>query len=97
MPSDSTDRTIKTLLAVGSVLVLAYSLVIAQQILLGVLAAVVLWGIYLVWRLISVLERIAGSLEYRIAQSEREPDERTARESEFDGGREREREPEHER
>ncbi|MFC7077958.1 hypothetical protein [Haloarcula halophila] len=97
MPSDSTDRTIKTVLAVGTVLVLAYSLVIAQQILLGVLAAVVLWGIYLVWRLISVLERIAGSLEYRIAQSERGADDRTATESEFDGAREREREPEHER
>ncbi|MFC6973406.1 hypothetical protein ACFQL1_19660 [Halomicroarcula sp. GCM10025709] len=80
MPSDSDERTLRTLLGVGSILILAYSLIIAQQILLGVLAIVALWAVYLVWRLISVLERIAGSLEYRIEQSERDADNRLARE-----------------
>ena len=79
MPSTSTDRSLKTALAVGSFLILAYSLVIVQQILLGVLAVVAVWGIYLVWRLIKVLERIAGSLEVRVAQSEESPERSTAR------------------
>lgn len=73
MPSDETDRTAKTALAVLSLVVLAYSLVIVQQILLGVLAVVALWGIYLLWRLIRVLERIAGSLELRAAHSDGGP------------------------
>jgi hypothetical protein len=78
MPSDSNERTLRTLLGVGSVLVLAYSLIIAQQILLGVLAIVAIWVVYLVWRLIAVLDRIADSLEYRIEQSERDADHRLA-------------------
>jgi len=57
-------------LAAVSVLVLAYSLVIVQQILLGVLAVVVCWLVYLLWRFVNVLERIAVALEQRVTQDE---------------------------
>ncbi|GGN89330.1 MULTISPECIES: hypothetical protein [Haloarcula] len=63
MPSSMNDRTLRAGLAVFSVLVLAYSLVIVQQILLGLLVIAVLWSVYLFYHFILVLARIASSLE----------------------------------
>ena len=50
-------------LAAVSLLVMLYSLVIAQQILLGVLAVVAIWLVYLFAKLVSALGRIARALE----------------------------------
>ncbi|WP_254278697.1 hypothetical protein [Haloarcula marina] len=63
MPSTTNQRSITTGLAVLSVLAMAYSLIIVQQILLGLLAVAALWGVYLFWRLVLALGRIASALE----------------------------------
>jgi hypothetical protein len=55
-------------LAVVSMLVLAYSLIIAGQILLGVLAVGFVWFVYLLYRLLTILARIATSLEQLVDQ-----------------------------
>lgn len=52
-------------LALAVLLVLAYSVLIAQQLLLGVMAAVWLPVLYLLWRFIRAHERIAAALEAR--------------------------------
>lgn len=57
-----------TALAVLSVLVFLYSFIIAQQILLGILAAGALWLIYLLYRLVVRLGRIATALEKLVEQ-----------------------------
>ena len=62
MPSITDDR-LRSGLAVLSVLVVLYSLLIAQQILLGLLAVATIWGVYLFYHLILVLARIASALE----------------------------------
>lgn len=61
--SSDLDQQFRIGLAVLSVLVLAYSLLIVQQILLGVLAIAMIWGIYLFYHLVGVLARIAAALE----------------------------------
>ena len=75
MPS-ITDSQIPVALAVLSVIVVAYSLIIAQQILLGVVAVGLLWFAYVCYLLANSLARIASSLE-RIAdqRAERQPPE----------------------
>ncbi|MDS0284117.1 hypothetical protein [Haloarcula onubensis] len=55
-------------LAVLSVLVMAYSLIIAQQILLGLLVVAILWLGYVFYQFIRVLSRIATSLEQLVEQ-----------------------------
>jgi hypothetical protein len=56
------------LLTVFSMLVLLYSLIIAQQILLGVLAVGVIWFVYVLYRLLTILDRIVTSLEQLVDQ-----------------------------
>ncbi|MBX0323352.1 hypothetical protein EGH21_09960 [Halomicroarcula sp. F13] len=68
MPSTTNDRTLRAGLAVFSVLVLAYSLVIVQQILLGLLAVATLWTVYLFYHFVQVLGRIAAALERLASQ-----------------------------
>lgn len=63
MPGSRRDGEILVVLGVLALLIVAYSLLIAQQILLGVVAIGWLFGLYLVWRLIRALERIADALE----------------------------------
>lgn len=67
MPSTRTHTAIQAVLAVLSVAVLAYSLLIVQQILLGLIVAVLPWIAYAVvsvlLRFVRALERIASALE----------------------------------
>lgn len=66
MPSSTNDKRLRLGLLALSVLVVVYSLLIAQQILLGFLVVTVIWMIYLFYRFIGILARIASALE-RIA------------------------------
>ena len=68
MPSSTDHRRLEIGLAVLSVLVFGYSLIIVQQILLGVLIITVFWGAYLFYRLIEILARIASALEQLAVQ-----------------------------
>ena len=63
MPSIPNRKPMLALFGVLSVAILAYSLIIVQQILLGLIVAVVPWFLYLVVRFIFTLERIATALE----------------------------------
>jgi CBS domain containing-hemolysin-like protein len=63
MPSTFDDRQIRLALLVLSVLVVLYSLIIVQQILLGFLIIVALWLVYLFYHLVGILARIATALE----------------------------------
>ncbi|NHN62102.1 hypothetical protein BDK61_1881 [Haloarcula quadrata] len=75
MPSTSRKAVIG-ILAGLSIVVVVYSLIIVQQILLGLIVAVVPWFLYLLVRFILTLERIATALE-RLATArarESEPD-----------------------
>ncbi|WP_336330459.1 hypothetical protein [Haloarcula sp. CGMCC 1.2071] len=63
MPSTSNKKTMMGILAGLSIVVVLYSLIIVQQILLGLIVAVVPWLLYLVVRFIFTLERIATALE----------------------------------
>ena len=62
MPSASSQPT-RVALAALSLFVIAYSLIIAQQILLGLLIVATLWFGYLFYQFVQVLSRIATSLE----------------------------------
>jgi len=64
----STRPAPRIALSALSLLILGYSLVIAQQILLGVLAVVALWLIYLFYELVVTLRRIARALERLVEQ-----------------------------
>ena len=66
MPSSTDDKRLRLGLLALSVLIVAYSLLIAQQILLGFLVVTAIWVIYLFYRFIGILARIASALE-RIA------------------------------
>jgi len=55
-----------------SLLILLYSLIIAQQILLGVLAVVAVWLVYMFYGLVVTLGRIADSLERLVEAREAE-------------------------
>lgn len=70
MPSTTDRRALQVGLATISVLVFAYSIVIVQQILLGVVAVVFCWLLYVLWRFLNVLERIATALERDVAERE---------------------------
>ncbi|WP_137681989.1 hypothetical protein [Haloarcula mannanilytica] len=65
MPSTQTRRAAKAALAVLSVAIVLYSLIIIQQVLLGILVGVVPWILYLFLRLLWALERIATAMEQR--------------------------------
>ena len=74
----STRPAPRIALSALSLLILAYSLVIAQPILLGIVAVVALWLIYLFYELIVTLGRIARALERLVEQ-------RTDTASQYDG------------
>ena len=67
-------------LAALSILVMLYSLIIAQQILLGLLIVVFIWLFYMLYRILLRMGRLASALErlvdQRIEQNEREESER---------------------
>ncbi|WP_336133697.1 hypothetical protein [Natronomonas amylolytica] len=65
MPSAPDNEQLIVGLAVAGIVILAYSVLVAQQLLLG--ASVVAWllGLYLLWRFIRAHERIAAALEAR--------------------------------
>lgn len=63
MPSNLNKRAVLGILAGLSVVVVLYSLIIVQQILLGLIVAVVPWLLYLFVRFVFILERIASALE----------------------------------
>jgi len=63
MPSTRNRKPILALFGVLSVVILVYSVVIVQQILLGLIVAVVPWLLYLFVRFVFILERIATALE----------------------------------
>jgi hypothetical protein len=67
MPS-STDFGLAAPLTVLSVVVILYSLLIVQQILLGILAVIAIWLLYLFYRLLVRLGRIATALERLVDQ-----------------------------
>ncbi|MBV0922905.1 hypothetical protein KTS45_01705 [Halomicroarcula limicola] len=73
MPSETNDRTLKIGLAALSVLVLAYSLVIQAEILFGLLLVFAIWSVYLFYRLVLVLARIASALEQLARQRVEDP------------------------
>jgi hypothetical protein len=66
--SPATAQGTRLALAVLSVLVMAYSLLIAQQILLGLLIVTTLWFGYLFYHFVQTLSRIATSLERLVDQ-----------------------------
>ncbi|MFT4882875.1 MAG: putative membrane protein [Natronomonas sp.] len=65
MPSESDQKQVLVALAVAGIVILAYSVLVAQQLLFG--ASVIVWllGLYLLWRFIRAHERIAAALEAR--------------------------------
>jgi CBS domain containing-hemolysin-like protein len=63
MPSNLNKRAVLGILAGLSVVVVLYSLIIVQQILLGLIVAVVPWLLYLFVRFVFILERIASALQ----------------------------------
>ena len=67
MPSP-TDSGLAAPLAVLSAVVILYNLLIAQEILLGIVAVVAIWFIYLLYRLLVRMGRIATALERLIEQ-----------------------------
>jgi hypothetical protein len=72
-PPSLSRRTVAAI-ATGYVLIAAYSLVIAAQLLLGViLPGVVLLGSYLLWRFLRAVEAIADALQ-RIADARESSD-----------------------
>lgn len=68
----STNRVLPIALTAISLLILLYSLIIVQQILLGGLAVVVVWLVYIFYRLFVRLGRIADSLERLVNSQEAE-------------------------
>jgi hypothetical protein len=74
MPSTSKKKAIMGILAGLSIVVVLYSLIIVQQILLGLIVAVVPWLLYLVVRFVLTLERIASALEQLASVHAREPE-----------------------
>ncbi|WP_336339074.1 hypothetical protein [Haloarcula brevis] len=63
MPSNPNRKAAIGILAALSVAIVLYSLLVVQQILLGLLVAVVPWFLYLLVRFVFTLERIATALE----------------------------------
>ena len=57
---------------VGYLLVLAYSVVIAQRILLGIWIGVLCGALYLGWRFLAAIEAIADALQRIARQRETE-------------------------
>jgi CBS domain containing-hemolysin-like protein len=62
------SRASAAALAAISVLVLVYSTIIAQQLLLGFLAVGAVWFVYMLYVLVVILARIATALEELVDQ-----------------------------
>lgn len=62
-PEPPDTRWLRVALAVLAVLVLAYSVLIVTEPLLGVVVVLVIAGAYLAWRFVYAFERIADALE----------------------------------
>lgn len=60
---DSAPSTVSVLLSILSAGILLYSILVTQQFLLGVYVVVFLFGMYLFWRIVIAIERIAAALE----------------------------------
>jgi hypothetical protein len=64
MPSDETaDRYWKIGIVIFGTITMAYSVLIAEALLLGVVAVLVLIVLYFSWRFVRAHERIAAALE----------------------------------
>ncbi|WP_435100293.1 hypothetical protein [Halorubrum sp. N11] len=75
-PSEALRTRTGTVIAVVSLLVVLYSLVIVGQVLLGVIVGVVLpVGLYLSYRLFAALDALARAAQRIAAVREREADE----------------------
>lgn len=67
MPSTDVDPTyLRVGIALVAVLVLAYSLLIIQSLLRGLGIVLFLALVYLIWRFVRALERIAGAMERHV-------------------------------
>ena len=73
MPSRPDTATVAIGLAVLSVTIVLYGLVILQQILLSVLVVGVVWFVFVFYLLFSVLTRIADALERMAEQNAHGP------------------------
>lgn len=62
MSPERNDAPVVGLLAAIGVAALAYSLIIVQQVLFGLLIVCLLAGVYVGWRFVRAFERIARSL-----------------------------------
>lgn len=88
--------------AIGCLLILAYSLLIAQQLLLGLLVVLAVVGLYVAFRLIRAIEGVADALDRQTdvaldvrgpASDEPGADQQTGTVGHGEGGPEREPEP----
>jgi hypothetical protein len=61
--SEPTAAYLRTALGIGALLVVLYSLIVLQQVLVGVAVALLLFVLYLLWRLVRELTRIADAVE----------------------------------
>lgn len=68
MPSTLKGSVAAVLLAVLSVLVLLYSILIAQGLTLGLVAVGFFWVAYVLFQLVGILARIATSLKRLVDQ-----------------------------
>lgn len=72
MAPDIDHGRILTILGILALLILAYSLLIVQQILLGVFLILGMFSIYLFFVFIQILDRIATALEALVEQKRHE-------------------------
>ena len=72
MAPDIDHGRLLTILGILALLILAYSLVIIQQILLGVFLVFGMFGIYLFFVFIQILDRIATALERLVDEKRHE-------------------------
>lgn len=72
MPPEIDHGQVLTILGILAFFVLAYSLVIAQQVLLGIFVVLALGLVYLFFVFIQILDRIATSLEALAEEKRRE-------------------------
>lgn len=69
-PNGRRSRTPRVVITILVTLVLSYGFLIAQEVLLSVWVAVVLFALYLFYRFVHAHERIATALEARSRDSD---------------------------
>jgi membrane protein implicated in regulation of membrane protease activity len=62
------DSRLKAVLTILSLVLFLYALLFASSLLLGVVVALTLWLVYLLWRLVRGVERAADALEGQDAE-----------------------------